>query len=629
MRSGLIMLFVFMSFGIFAQEQLSLENLNDFRDQAGNWLIVESVTMNRNIDVHHKEKEASKAKSKKKKKKKEKIIEESRSVNFTPGTGILLNLNDKQKKDALITNWEHGDIKLELEVMLPKGSNSGIYLQGRYELQLLDSWGVKNPKYSDIGGIFRNWENEPDKIFRGIAPSSNAAKAPGLWQRFSIHFQAPRFNEKGQKIANAKFVYVDLNGVRIHSNVEIPTYTGGQISKEEVAKGPIMIQGDHGPVAIRNFKYQLLEESSVELSSLTYKIFKGAFKSLKDLDDQEEVLSGTSKKLDINLVGQEDEYGIVYSGNIAISKDDSYRISVGYSGGISLVVDDKLVLENNSSSAEGKLEKELTLSKGNHSIVLTNIKSAAWRAPRLGMFIESASTNPKGFHTYDSYPPDVSFVSPIYVDPTSEPRMLRAFVSFKGDGERLSHTIGVGIPSGVNYIYDLGSGNLIGAWRGNFVDATPMWHSRGDGSFKPRGAVQWTFLNQSIAKLESSTSAFPKTGTGPDFVSKGYIINQENGLPIFKHEYHGVAIENKIISDKSNKYLIREVNFSKSGMTNWYFKLASGAIKKMVDGSYAIEGQQYYINVLSGQLPVIREVSGETELVLPVDGSSIKYEIIW
>jgi hypothetical protein len=75
MRSGLIMLFVFMSFGIFAQEQLSQENLNDFRDKAGNWLIVESLTMDRNIDVHDKEKETNKAKSKsKKKKKKEKLF---------------------------------------------------------------------------------------------------------------------------------------------------------------------------------------------------------------------------------------------------------------------------------------------------------------------------------------------------------------------------------------------------------------------------------------------------------------------------------------------------------------------------------------------------------------------------
>ncbi|QCX37402.1 hypothetical protein FF125_02730 [Aureibaculum algae] len=69
--------------------------------------------------------------------------------------------------------------------------------------------------------------------------------------------------------------------------------------------------------------------------------------------------------------------------------------------------------------------------------------------------------------------------------------------------------------------------------------------------------------------------------------------------------------------------------FSKTGLTNWYLKLASGTIEKAADGAYVIGGKQYYINMLSGQIPIIREVDGETELVLQVDGSPVKYEIIW
>ena len=127
MRNGLIMLFFFLSFGMFAQEQVSLENLDGFKDQAGNWQIVGSVTMNRNIDVHEKAKVEPESKKKKKRKKKKEIEpEKPKAVTFTEGTGILLNLNDKEKKDALITNWEHGDIKLELEVMSPKGANAWI-----------------------------------------------------------------------------------------------------------------------------------------------------------------------------------------------------------------------------------------------------------------------------------------------------------------------------------------------------------------------------------------------------------------------------------------------------------------------------------------------------------------------
>ncbi|QCX37403.1 DUF1080 domain-containing protein [Aureibaculum algae] len=540
MKIKLSVLFIFFSCSLFAQEQISLENLNDFKSQAGNWQIVGGVTVNRNIDAHHEEVKENISKRKKKKRKKASL----KPIEFTEGTGIILNVNDENKNDALVTNWEHGDLKLELEVLLPKGSNSGIYFQGRYEFQLRDSWDVKNPLGSDMGGFHNNWESAPDKIFRGIPPMSNAAKAPGLWQKIKVNFQAPRFNEAGQKISNAKFISVDLNGVRIHSNVEVPTYTGGPIDKNEVAKGPLLIQGNHGPVAIRNFKYQLLKDSSAELTRLSYRVYKGNFKQLEDLENQMAVESGTSEKIDINVVRKEDEYGLIYSGNLQINEADTYDLSFGYTGGLKVVLDGKTLTKNNSSDSQSGLRETVMLTKGNHTIEITNIKSAAWRSPRLGFTIESASTNIKEFHVLDSYPSGVTTVAPIFVDAEAAPRMLRAFVDFKGNGKRLSHTIGVGTPTGVNFIYDLGAANLVGMWRGDFVDATPMWHERGNGSFNPRGAVNWTFLNQPIAQLETVNSPFPGTGVASNFVSKGYKIDKANGLPIFKSEYNGVAIEN-------------------------------------------------------------------------------------
>lgn len=629
-KKQLSILFLFFSCYSFAQEQSSLENLNDFKAQAGNWQIVGGVTVNRNIDVHPEEvKENTSKKNKKKNKKNKTETVLLKPIEFIEGTGIILNINDKNKNDALVTKWEHGDLKLELEVLLPKNSNSGIYFQGRYELQLRDSWDVKNPLGSDMGGLHNNWESDPDKIFRGIPPMSNAAKAPGLWQKIKVHFQAPRFNDAGEKISNAKFIAVDLNGVRIHSNVEVFTHTGGPIEKNEVAQGPLLIQGNHGPVAIRNFKYQLLKESAVNLSSLSYKVYKGNFKQLEDLDNQMAVSSGTSEKIDVNVVGEEDDYGLVYSGTLEIDETATYALSFGYTGGLKVVLDGKPFVENNSSDSENGFQETIMLTNGNHTIEITNIKSAAWRAPRLGFSIASAATNIKEFNVLDSYPPSVTTVSPIFVDAESAPRMLRGFVSFEGNGKRLSHTIGVGTPTGINFIYDLGAANLVGMWRGDFVDATPMWHDRGNGSFNARGAVNWTFLNQPIAQLETANSPFPETGIAPNFVSKGYKIDKTSGMPIFQSEYNGIAIENKITTDSTNTYLIQEVNFSETGLTNWYLKLASGTIEKAADGAYVIGGKQYYIHMLSGQTPAIREVDGKTELVLKVDGSPIKYEIIW
>ena len=78
------------------------------------------------------------------------------------GSGVLYNNFDEKylyKPDVnLFTQLEHGDIFLSLDFLMPKGSNSGIYLQGRYEVQLFDSWGVTNPKTTDCGSIYERWE---------------------------------------------------------------------------------------------------------------------------------------------------------------------------------------------------------------------------------------------------------------------------------------------------------------------------------------------------------------------------------------------------------------------------------------------------------------------------------------
>jgi hypothetical protein len=91
-------------------------------------------------------------------------------------------------------------------------------------------------------------------LYSASPPKVNASKAPGEWQKYVIEFRAPKFDDKGQKTANAKFVKVELNGTVIHENVEMKGVTGGALSNKEIATGPLMFQGDHGAVAYRNIK---------------------------------------------------------------------------------------------------------------------------------------------------------------------------------------------------------------------------------------------------------------------------------------------------------------------------------------------------------------------------------------
>ena len=170
----------------------------------------------------------------------------------TPGEGVLFN-GDQGRTANLLTELEHGDCELHVEFCVPKDSNSGVYLMGRYEVQILDSFGKKDLHYGDCGGIYASC-SEPKPDFKGRAPSSNASKAPGAWQTFDIVFRAPRFDATGKKVENARFIRVAHNGTVIHENVEVPRPTCAARWLDEKPRGPIMLQGDHGPVAYRNLR---------------------------------------------------------------------------------------------------------------------------------------------------------------------------------------------------------------------------------------------------------------------------------------------------------------------------------------------------------------------------------------
>lgn len=164
------------------------------------------------------------------------------------GEGGSELVNVKREGVDLYTEAIFGDVRIEVEVMVPKGSNSGIYVHGEYEVQVFDSYGKKELGGGDMGAIYG-----------ASPPRVNACKAPGEWQRYVIEFRAPKFDDNGQKTANARFVKVELNGKTLHENVEMQNVTPSGVTGKESAKGPIMFQGDHGPVAYRNLKVTPLE----------------------------------------------------------------------------------------------------------------------------------------------------------------------------------------------------------------------------------------------------------------------------------------------------------------------------------------------------------------------------------
>jgi hypothetical protein len=138
--------------------------------------------------------------------------------------GILRN----QKAGAnLVTDRKFTDFKLHIEFRYPRGSNSGVYLRGRHEVQIVDSTNAE-PTSELLGGVYGF-----------VAPNELVARPPGQWQTFDITLVG-------------RMVTVVANGKRVICDREIPGITGGALDSDEGTPGPIFLQGDHGPVEFRN-----------------------------------------------------------------------------------------------------------------------------------------------------------------------------------------------------------------------------------------------------------------------------------------------------------------------------------------------------------------------------------------
>jgi ketosteroid isomerase-like protein len=207
----------------------------------------------------------------------------------------------------LLSKAEYGDVRIEFEFMIPQASNSGIYVMGRYEVQILDSHGKAEPGFGDLGGIYERWDpSRPAgrEGYDGIAPTANAALPPGEWQTIEIVFRAPRFDEAGEKTRDAVFEKVLVNGTLVQENAAVSGPTREAPLEEEAARGPIAIQGDHGPIAIRGFRVTSLDAADqarmAELDAYWAEVSRavgaGDFEGYKATCHDEGVLISGSRK---------------------------------------------------------------------------------------------------------------------------------------------------------------------------------------------------------------------------------------------------------------------------------------------------------------------------------------------
>lgn len=549
----------------------------------------------------------------------------SESMTALAGKGVLINLPNKENRANLISNFEHGDADISFDFMMAKHSNSGFYLQGRYEVQLLDSWGVLNPGTGDCGGIYKRRKFTPKEyLYEGHAPRINACLAPGLWQHMEISFQAPKFDSKGQKISNAKILLIKLNGAIIQENVELTGPTGGAISETEAALGPFLIQGDHGAVAFKNLSVKSFAGKEVKMSAVDYQVFLGAFKTPKDFFGKKANLSGKTEKLTWEVSPQENNLAQIFKSSLDVPIAGKHNFEFIIAGNSIVNINGKEVLSNQWRDNSNKRTVEIDLPSGNVPIEIISFKTDGWLRPALGMWIQGPEFRSKAYHNISSLLGSNSS-DPILLDAKTNV-VFRSFTDLIKNGKkikRIVHGVNVGSPSNLHYTYNLDNGSIVQIWKGQFLDTSPMWDDRGDGSSKARGAILTFNDAATLIGSENKDMLEESISEKDQFKTLGYDLDEQD-LPTFHYQMQGAKVSEQI-RVKENSKLERTLAISNFN-NNQVIRLAMGdEIISLGNDLYAVDGKKYFIKAMNASI----SGSGSMKVLSTPAKEKITYEILW
>ncbi|WP_343854437.1 DUF1080 domain-containing protein [Algoriphagus jejuensis] len=528
---------------------------------------------------------------------------------------ILLNAPTKKKPGTdIITTEKFGDAEVTLVYMMAPGSNSGLYLQGQYEIQLLDSWAKTEVKAGDNGGIYERWdESKPDgqKGYQGYAPRINASKAPGVWQTLNVKFKAPRFSASGEKIENARVMSATLNGVTIHEDVELFGPTRGALDGGEVAAGPIRIQGDHGAIAIQSLEVKPYDTPAPVFGEISYQVFPGSYRELPVESTLVPSSSGKIANFDEFVAGLTSVSLSKFEGKISVKKAGNYTFRMSVPNGMGAIQ------IGNATEAvqlrDGMITAEKTLAAGETSYVIWVSKPADWTAQGFQL---AASSDGMWDETY-STPAGAGFRAsdPILVDPTQTP-ILRSFIELP-DGKKISHGISVASNAGANFSYDINSSQVLRVWRGGFLNATPMWNSRGNGMSVPIGIVSELSDGSSLLRNADGSA------TTKEWQTQGYQVLGNGGVRFSTKSKDGLELKDQIQGKADGKGIDRSLELS-GNSTPLMIRVAPGKVLNEVsDNLYWIEDAGIFLQV-AGQKPQV----GADGILLPIT-TTLSYSILF
>lgn len=561
----------------------------------------------------------------------------------TDGTGVLVCNPTATARDNLFTAWEHGDLELDLEFLLPPGADSGLYLQSRYELQVRDSWGKTEMTMSDNGGIYAAWdESKPaaERATGGSAPKANASRAPGLWQHLHVEFQAPRFDATGKKTRNGRFVRVVLNGFTLHENAEVTGPTRGAPFKDEVPLGPLMIQGNNlnGQIAIRNFAVKRFDPNArLAIEQLGYQLHNGVFGKIGDYDADKPTATGMPTRFSHAAVEKNGKFALVLTGSLNVTRPGEYAFSPETGDPVRLLIDGRPVV---TPLERGGQAGKISLTAGAHPVRLDVVHSGNNRLA-LDIIAEGPGLAPQSLGGSDASTGarrTFANVGPkkILLEPADgRVRMQRGFVPF--EPKKRLYATSVGTPAGVHYAYDLETGSLLRVWRGAWLDAGEMWEGRGEPQLAKATGPSLTFsAKPTVAFIENPrTAGWPET---PDAMqsSQGYTL-ETNGQPVFLSTLSGITIRDRIAPTADGKALTRRLDF-KGTLPSWEAQVLlaeADVISPQPGGGWVIGEREYYIDwpADSPHQPSLSKRGDKQLLVVRLSKATLEaplsYSLVW
>ncbi|SHF85417.1 PA14 domain-containing protein [Fodinibius roseus] len=593
-------------------DSLSLNSLDAFHSVGGNWTIAGDIESNRR-QVHN--------------------------LQSIDGRGTLVNIPSGEAKDHLITKWTHGDLELEVDFLMPGGSDSGLFLMGRYEVQLADSWGVENTGYPGLGSVYPQvgQDSTPGKKgYEGHAPRMNVARAPGLWQHAKILFKAPAFNEQNEKIANAEFEEVWINGVLVQEGIEVEGPTRAAPFNNEQPEGPLVIQGDQGPVAVRNISYKKYDKDSIGLYDLRYTYYDKSFDQLPEFDTLDVTESGTVDSLSGSVVDKGDRYALRYDGTFEAPNSGTYLFKLRNAGKIRLVVGDNIIFEQDRFyRMHEPVSETVELESGRHDFTLEYIDHHNDWYRGLALFAEGPRLRYQKLHAAASVPGGGGPLPDLMVEAGDRVKVLRSFAMH--DDTKRTHVVNVGAPNKIHYSYDMGQVALLQAWNGSFLNAKEMWINRGESQTARPAGPAFSFDGRPVAaRLPTATAEWPDSLSWDQLRVEGYRIS-EDGRPVFRYMLDGVRIEDSFEGFAEDRRLVRTVHVEANESRNgFWLHLASGEeIIQDEAGEYVVDDRTFYLDIIDagGGRPRIVKTGKGQDLRIPVltksPAARVEYAIIW